>query len=160
MDDDEEEREFSREIVYGFFDQARNTFGDMDTARWVGGSPLFFFFSLFFPHPSLFYSPLLHSSDPFTPLTVPRRQNQDLPKLSSLGHFLKGSSATLGLSKVRDACERIQHLGQRKSDANAQEGTHPDEWYLARLAEVISQVKADVHVVERMLKTFYGAERT
>lgn len=32
MDDDEEEREFSRSIVYGFFDQAETTFKKMDAA--------------------------------------------------------------------------------------------------------------------------------
>ena len=32
MDDDEDEREFSKSIVYGFFDQADKTFGDMDSA--------------------------------------------------------------------------------------------------------------------------------
>ena len=30
MDDDEDEREFSKSIVYGFFDQAENTFQKMD----------------------------------------------------------------------------------------------------------------------------------
>ncbi len=32
MDDDEEEREFSKSIVYGFFDQAETTFKKMETA--------------------------------------------------------------------------------------------------------------------------------
>ncbi len=32
MDDDEEEREFSKSIVYGFFDQAENTFTKMDSS--------------------------------------------------------------------------------------------------------------------------------
>ena len=32
MDDDEDEREFSRSIVYGFFDQAEATFTKMDSA--------------------------------------------------------------------------------------------------------------------------------
>lgn len=32
MDDDEEEREFSRSIVFGFFEQAENTFKSMDTS--------------------------------------------------------------------------------------------------------------------------------
>lgn len=31
MDDDEEEREFSRSIVYDFFDQAQVTFQKMDS---------------------------------------------------------------------------------------------------------------------------------
>ena len=30
MDDDEEEREFSKSIVYGFFDQAEQTLREMD----------------------------------------------------------------------------------------------------------------------------------
>jgi osomolarity two-component system, phosphorelay intermediate protein YPD1 len=32
MDDDEEEREFSKSIVYDFFQQAENTFGKMDVS--------------------------------------------------------------------------------------------------------------------------------
>lgn len=32
MDDDEDDREFSRSIVFGFFDQAEQTFKDMDEA--------------------------------------------------------------------------------------------------------------------------------
>ena len=32
MDDDVEEREFSRSIVFGFFEQAEETFGKMDNA--------------------------------------------------------------------------------------------------------------------------------
>ncbi|EPS45012.1 hypothetical protein H072_951 [Dactylellina haptotyla CBS 200.50] len=42
---------------------------------------------------------------------------EDLPQLSSLGHFLKGSSATLGIIKVRDRCEKIQHWGALKDEA-------------------------------------------
>ena len=33
-------------------------------------------------------------------------------RLSSLGHFLKGSSAALGLRKVQVSCESIQELGK------------------------------------------------
>jgi osomolarity two-component system, phosphorelay intermediate protein YPD1 len=32
MDDDEDEREFSRSIVFGFFEQAEQTFTKMDDA--------------------------------------------------------------------------------------------------------------------------------
>lgn len=32
MDDDEDERDFSKSIVYDFFDQARSTFDKMDAA--------------------------------------------------------------------------------------------------------------------------------
>jgi osomolarity two-component system phosphorelay intermediate protein YPD1 len=32
MDDDEDDREFSRSIVFGFFDQAEQTFTEMEEA--------------------------------------------------------------------------------------------------------------------------------
>ncbi|KAJ2240724.1 Phosphorelay intermediate protein, partial [Coemansia sp. RSA 454] len=32
---------------------------------------------------------------------------KDLSKLSSLGHFLKGSSATIGVKKVQECCKHI-----------------------------------------------------
>jgi len=35
MDDDEEEREFSKSIVYGFFEQVESTFEKMDAAMYV-----------------------------------------------------------------------------------------------------------------------------
>ena len=35
MDEDEDDREFSKSIVYGFFDQAENTFLKMDSALYV-----------------------------------------------------------------------------------------------------------------------------
>ena len=41
---------------------------------------------------------------------------KDLPKLSSLGHFLKGSSAALGVWKVQHTCEAIQHVGNCKDE--------------------------------------------
>lgn len=39
MDDDEEEREFSKSIVYDFFQQAEGTFGKMDTALYLNPTP-------------------------------------------------------------------------------------------------------------------------
>ncbi|KAF8460463.1 hypothetical protein JB92DRAFT_3104225 [Gautieria morchelliformis] len=33
---------------------------------------------------------------------------------SSLGHFFKHSSASLGVQKVQHSCEQIQHLGERR----------------------------------------------
>lgn len=35
MDDDDEEREFSKSIIYGFFEQAEGTFRKMDEAMYV-----------------------------------------------------------------------------------------------------------------------------
>jgi len=116
MDDDEDDREFSRSIVFGFFDQAEQTFAKMDDAL----------------------------------------KATDLATLSSLGHFLKGSSATLGLTKVKDSCEKIQHYGQMKDEAGLVD--EPDkEKCLERIKETLASVKEEYAEVEKVLKKYYGA---
>jgi HPt (histidine-containing phosphotransfer) domain-containing protein len=82
------------------------------------------------------------------------RNDRDLPELSSLGHFLKGSSATLGLTKVRDCCEKIQHFGQMKDEAGTTD--EPDEAEcLERIKETLAVVKEEYAEVEKVLKKFY-----
>ena len=51
MDDDEDEREFSKSIVYGFFEQAETTFTKMDASLYVedGSISLAYFYSLALP---------------------------------------------------------------------------------------------------------------
>ncbi|KAJ8062534.1 hypothetical protein OCU04_009062 [Sclerotinia nivalis] len=115
MDDDEDEREFSRSIVFGFFEQAEQTFTKMDDALEEG----------------------------------------DLATLSSLGHFLKGSSATLGLTKVKDSCEKIQHYGQKKDEAGTTDEPDEDKC-LERIKETLVSVKEEYEEVEKVLKKFYA----
>jgi len=115
MDDDDEDREFSRSIVTGFFEQAEATFKKMDDALNAG----------------------------------------DLAQLSSLGHFLKGSSATLGLTKVKDSCEKIQHYGSHKDESGV--GDEPDaEVCLKRIKDTLIAVKEEYSEVEKILKKWYG----
>jgi len=114
MDDDENEREFSRSIVFDFFDQAETTFQKMDSYL----------------------------------------AEKELAQLSALGHFLKGSSATLGLTKVKDSCEKIQHFGARK-DETGQLDEEDDAKSLKRLAETIEAAKQEFHDVEKVLRKFY-----
>jgi len=114
MDDDEQEREFSRSIVFDFFDQAEATFKKMDTYI----------------------------------------EQKDLDQLSALGHFLKGSSATLGLTKVKDSCEKIQHYGARK-DESGQRDEPDDDVSIARIKKSLSQAKVDFSDVEAKLRVFY-----
>ncbi|KAI0092302.1 histidine-phosphotransfer domain, HPT domain-containing protein, partial [Irpex rosettiformis] len=71
--DEDDEREFSSEMVWQYFEQAEQAFADMDT----------------------------------------KLEEKSLSALSSLGHYLKGSSAALGVARVQATCERIQHYGQR-----------------------------------------------
>ncbi|GME41762.1 Hpt domain-containing protein [Neofusicoccum parvum] len=117
MDDDEDEREFSKSIVFDFFQQAESTFDKMES----------------------------------------NLAKKDLNQLSQLGHFLKGSSATLGLTKVKDSCEKIQHFGGNKDET----GTHDepdDEVCLERLTKTIAQAKQEFKDVEKVLRKFYHDE--
>ena len=61
--DEEDDREFSKSLVWNYFEQAESTFEKMDAALAA----------------------------------------QELKELSTLGHFLKGSSAAVGVTKVRNS---------------------------------------------------------
>lgn len=117
MDDDEEEREFSRSIVFDFFTQADGTFKKMDQ----------------------------------------KLEEKDLAELSALGHFLKGSSATLGLTKVRDSCEKIQHFGAHKDETGTREEPNA-EVCLSKCKATIAQAKEEFKEVEKALRRFYHDE--
>ncbi|OCL07861.1 histidine containing phosphotransmitter protein [Glonium stellatum] len=111
--DDDDDRDFSRSIVFDFFQQAEGTFNKMDECL----------------------------------------AKKDLAQLSALGHFLKGSSATLGLTKVKDSCEKIQHFGANKDET----GTNDldDDVCLKRLKTTINQAKQEFSDIEKVLKKFY-----
>ncbi len=144
MDDDEEEREFSKSIVYGFFEQADATFMKMDTALWVCTS---------------YARPFLLRSAIIKPDLIFHRQKKDLVSLSSLGHFLKGSSATLGLTKVNDSCEKIQHYGDHK-DEHGNSSSKDDASLLSLIRSTLEVVKVDYGEAERVLKRFYHDSET
>lgn len=114
--DDDDDREFSRSIVFGFFEQAVATFGDIERAL----------------------------------------EASDLDELSRLGHFLKGSSATLGLTKVKDACEKIQHFGQHK-DESGNDVDWSDKKLLDKTKTEFTITKKEYAEVEKRLKAFYGS---
>ncbi|KAI7095427.1 hypothetical protein KC343_g13688, partial [Hortaea werneckii] len=74
-------------------------------------------------------------------------------------HFLKGSSATLGLTKVKDSCEKIQHFGAHKDGTGEKE--EPDaEKCLKNCKDTIKQAKAEFEEVEAALRKFYRDEGT
>jgi len=117
MDDDDDDREFSKSIVYDFFAQAEDTFVKIDEEL----------------------------------------ANEDLEALSHLGHYLKGSSATLGLMKVRDSCEKVQNLGARKDETGNEEQLD-DKKSLKAIRENADKAKADLKVAEKLLRKFFGEE--
>lgn len=161
MDDDEEEREFSKSIVYDFFEQAKSTFVKMD-------SNLYVLTPIFEPSlPSSFPASLLATNQTsphqsiswgiIIQLTSIHSEKKDLAQLSALGHFLKGSSATLGLTKVKDSCEKIQHFGAHKDETGTRD--EPDEKTCLKNCEsTIAAAKEEFREVEKMLRRFYHDE--
>ncbi|KAM0352914.1 hypothetical protein ACHAPU_001798 [Fusarium lateritium] len=114
--DEPDDHEFSQSIVFGFFDQAEETFVEIDAAL----------------------------------------EDKNLTELSSLGHFLKGSSATLGLAKVRDGCEKMQRYGKKENVDGSPEDD--EEICLQRIQEAFDAVKKDYHEVEEALKEYYESK--
>ncbi|KAH9891947.1 histidine phosphotransferase, partial [Cubamyces lactineus] len=85
-------------------------------------------------------------------------EKKDLEKLSSLGHFLKGSSAALGVSAVQATCEHIQHYGALRDEENGTDLTAEDA--LAKIAPLLKRVKREYEVAERWLKNWYQQNAT
>ncbi|KAG0643964.1 signal transduction histidine kinase [Tuber brumale] len=105
--DDDDDREFSKAIVWGFMDQAEDTFRKMGVL-----------------------------------ILKTEKLHEKLHELSSLGHFLKGSSATLGLTTVKDYCERIQNLGSGLDEAGAA-STDDDEVRLTKIKTALDGMKKE-----------------
>jgi osomolarity two-component system, phosphorelay intermediate protein YPD1 len=132
MDDDEDDREFSKGIVFGFLEQAEQTFDKMDASLY-----------------RLSGSVAQHTAD------VLFSVSRDLPELSALGHFLKGSSATLGFVKVKDQCERIQHFGAKKDETGT--GDIQDEDYCLRMiSEALTEAKKTFKEVAALMRQYYA----
>ncbi|KAH7075357.1 signal transduction histidine kinase [Paraphoma chrysanthemicola] len=85
--------------------------------------------------------------------TLEKKEDEYLKTLSELGHFLKGSSATLGLTKVKDSCEKIQHYGSLKDDAGTKDITEKEAQ--DKLKTIIAQAKEEFTEVKGVLKEFY-----
>ncbi|KAI9264237.1 signal transduction histidine kinase [Phascolomyces articulosus] len=114
--DDEEDHEFSYSIVLNYFEQAEQTFQDMDGAL----------------------------------------DNKDLSELSRLGHFLKGSSAAIGLKKVKATCEKIQNIGNKQDEVGS--ASIDDAEALEKLTKLLPQVKEEYKEAEEYLKSFYDQD--
>ena len=85
-------------------------------------------------------------------MTISKMEN--LEELSQLGHFLKGSSATLGLNLVRNSCEKIQHLGHFMDEKGEREETQ--EYCLRGIRRELEILREEYKRDEKALKKFYG----
>jgi HPt (histidine-containing phosphotransfer) domain-containing protein len=131
--DEDETRDFSAGMVWAYFQQASSTFDDMSAALYV-------------PLPRL------------CPLVIAQasscRASKDLLQLSSLGHFLKGSSAALGVSKVQAACEKIQHYGKLWDDQTGESLSEAEA--LKKIEPLLKIGKKEFVDAERWLKDWYA----
>ena len=85
----------------------------------------------------------------------PTREKKDLEQLSQLGHFLKGSSATLGLNLIRNSCEKIQHLGHGKDETGTND--MKDEQCLSAIKTEVGKLREEYKRVDAALRKFYGS---
>ncbi|EXK26094.1 osomolarity two-component system, phosphorelay intermediate protein YPD1 [Fusarium oxysporum f. sp. melonis 26406] len=113
LDDEGPDREFSKELVFGFFEQAENTFDEIG-----------------------------HSLE-----------ERNLEKLLALGHFLKGSAAALGIYKVRDACEKIQHLAAGRDESGFEHIEREES--LTKIRDILPTLKIDYKAAKDWLTTFF-----
>ena len=81
-------------------------------------------------------------------------QEKNLKELSQLGHFLKGSSATLGLTHIKNSCEKIQHLGHMKDEKG--ESDKSEDYCLDSIRSELNVLRAEYAKCERALRRFYG----
>ncbi|WWC66493.1 uncharacterized protein I206_100395 [Kwoniella pini CBS 10737] len=83
--------------------------------------------------------------------------DEDLTKLSSLGHFLKGSSAALGIIRVQASCEKMQHYGHKR-DEEAGVSLSADE-ALERIKKLLTDCKKDYGVAKKWMENLYEEDK-
>ncbi|EIN12349.1 histidine-phosphotransfer domain HPT domain-containing protein [Punctularia strigosozonata HHB-11173 SS5] len=78
---------------------------------------------------------------------------KDLKRLSSLGHFLKGSSAALGVARVSATCAKIQHYGQLRDDET--QAVISPETALKFIQPLLVRVREEYATAEQWLRKWY-----
>lgn len=122
--DDSGNSSFCISLYFDFFGQAEDTFKSMRSALYA----------------SQIDSYIARRLRQMT-LTRNHRDIQDYDRLSSLAHYIKGSSATVGLFKIHDGCERIERFSKQRdgstvvSPQDAQQSTSQIRDVLVALQE-------------------------
>lgn len=78
----------------------------------------------------------------------------DLTQLSKHGHFLKGSSAALGVVQVQEICEKIQHLGNRFDPDKEPQVKISAEDALARIKPLLARLKDERAAAEKFFEIY------
>ena len=85
---------------------------------------------------------------------APRSQSKNLAELSSLGHFLKGSSAALGITKVQNTCEEIQYYGKME-DYKAGRTEVSEKVALKSIEVCVKRGKGEYGVARKWLEAWF-----
>ncbi|KAI9568383.1 Hpt, histidine phosphotransferase protein [Boletus coccyginus] len=80
----------------------------------------------------------------------------DLIQLGKYGHFLKGSSAALGVVQVKEICEKIQHLGNRIDPDKEPEVKISADDALTRIKPLLARLKDERAAADEWMKRFFG----
>lgn len=83
---------------------------------------------------------------------------KDLNKLSSLGHYLKGSAAALGLTTIAEQCERMQNYGHRNNFDNYKiKGLKEsdDEFWIKLIEDTMEKAKDGFQKSKAALNSYF-----
>jgi len=80
-------------------------------------------------------------------------ESKNLKDLSDLGHFLKGSSAALGVERVQACCERIQHAGKLRDEESGTTLTESEA--LTLITDLLDNVKKYYPEARDQLDSFF-----
>lgn len=81
-------------------------------------------------------------------------EKKNLTSLSSLGHYLKGSSAALGVTHVQESCEKIQHYGAMRDE---DKGVNlSEEQALTLIRSTLARCKKQYAAADEWLRKFYN----
>lgn len=89
-------------------------------------------------------------------------KSKNLEKLSSLGHYLKGSAAALGLKAISSQCERIQNYGHRvnfdnhKPEKSIDEDS--DDFWINLIQDAVDKAKSGFEDSKAALDEYFEDE--
>ncbi|KAG8700272.1 hypothetical protein FRC08_004794 [Ceratobasidium sp. 394] len=83
-------------------------------------------------------------------------RDRNLAVLSAKGHFLKGSSAALGVKKVQESCEHLQHYGAKRDEIVGVDLTEAQA--LRRITLIMPRLERDYALAEKWLRNYYSEQ--
>lgn len=83
------------------------------------------------------------------------REAKNVKRLGELAHFLKGSSGQVGVSKVKDECNRMQYYGKLRDEEKKVD--LKEEQALEMITASLKIAKKDYEEAEGLLNEYFDA---